>query len=159
MPTLLVRVFANANFTCACLLSFNTPLIYVFCIFISRVIQYLLFTVRRSEDWVETTYGEGPGCFICHVQIPSSWNHVLPEQTNEMKEGMDWVWYVCCLEGYTSVLLLSYSISSGALGSLGLLPSCSITTISLHITTILIITISTPNLTDTGTRRLICPLD
>ena len=35
--------------------------------------------VRRTENWVETTYGEGPQCFYCHVQLPSSYNHVLPE--------------------------------------------------------------------------------
>ena len=39
-----------------------------------------------------------------------------------------------------SVLLLSYSIVSGALESPDLLPSCSIITMPLHITIILIIT-------------------
>lgn len=30
----------------------------------------------RTEKWVEQTFGEGPTCFYCHVQIPSSFNHV-----------------------------------------------------------------------------------
>ena len=50
-----------------------------------------------------------------------------------------------CLEDYISVLFLSYSISSGALESLDLLLSRSITIIPLHNTIILIIThLSTP---------------
>ena len=48
--------------------------------------------------------------------------------------------YVVCLVDYISVLFLSYSISSGALESLDLLLSRSITTIPLHNTIILIIT-------------------
>ena len=48
--------------------------------------------------------------------------------------------YVVCLEGYISVLLLSCSITTGALRSPGLLPPCSIISIPLHINTILIIT-------------------
>ena len=47
--------------------------------------------------------------------------------------------YIVCLEDYSSVLLLSYSISSGALGSPGLLLPYSTTVISLHNTIILII--------------------
>merc|ERR1719487_834234 len=34
--------------------------------------------VHRTENWVETTYGEGPTCFFCHVQIPSAFHHLLP---------------------------------------------------------------------------------
>ena len=48
--------------------------------------------------------------------------------------------FVVCLEGYISVLLLSCSTTTGALGSPDLLPPCHITTMSLHITIILIIT-------------------
>jgi len=48
--------------------------------------------VRRSENWVETTYGEGPNCFWCHVQIPSSFNNVLPEQTQAEVKGLEEVW-------------------------------------------------------------------
>ena len=40
--------------------------------------------------------------------------------------------YFVCLEDYCSILLLSYSIHSGALGSPDLLLSYSISTISLH---------------------------
>ena len=45
-----------------------------------------------------------------------------------------------CLEGYISVLLLSYSISIGTLGSSDLLLSYSMITLALHNTIILIIT-------------------
>jgi ferredoxin len=48
--------------------------------------------LRRSEEWVEDTWGEGLSCFLCHVQIPSTFNHVLPEQTQEMKDGLEDVW-------------------------------------------------------------------
>lgn len=47
---------------------------------------------RRSEAWVEDTWGEGLSCFLCHVQIPSTFNHVLPEQTPEMVDGLADVW-------------------------------------------------------------------
>ena len=53
---------------------------------------------------------------------------------------------------YSSILLLSYSISSGALGSPELLLSYSVIVLVLHITTILKLTHpSIPKLTDTGT--------
>ena len=43
------------------------------------------YEVQRTKDWVEQTYGEGPTCFFCHVQIPSSFNNVLPRvQKNEI---------------------------------------------------------------------------
>lgn len=48
--------------------------------------------VRRTENWIETTYGEGPSCFYCHVQIPSSFNAVLPEQTKEETSGLADIW-------------------------------------------------------------------
>jgi len=48
--------------------------------------------IRRTENWVETTYGEGPSCFYCHVQIPSSFNHLLPEQRDGEARGLEDVW-------------------------------------------------------------------
>ena len=48
--------------------------------------------VRRTENWVETTFGEGPSCFYCHVQIPSSFNAVLPEMSKEERAGLDDTW-------------------------------------------------------------------
>jgi len=47
---------------------------------------------RRSDVWVESTFGEGLSCFLCHVQIPSTYNHLLPEQTEEMREGLLDTW-------------------------------------------------------------------
>ena len=49
-------------------------------------------TVRRTKDWEEIVYGEGPSCFFCHVQIPSSYNSVLPEQSKEEKAGLENIW-------------------------------------------------------------------
>jgi ferredoxin len=48
--------------------------------------------VRRTENWVETTFGEGPSCFYCHVQIPTSFNSILPEQSKEELEGLSDTW-------------------------------------------------------------------
>ena len=50
--------------------------------------------------------------------------------------------YVVCLEAYCSILLLSYSTSSGALEIPDLLLSCSLIIIILHNTIILIITLT-----------------
>jgi len=48
--------------------------------------------MRRTKDWVEPTFGEGPQCFHCHVQIPSTFNHVLNEQFPGEKEGLKTLW-------------------------------------------------------------------
>ena len=48
--------------------------------------------VRRTENWVETTYGEGPMCFYCHVQIPSAYNHLLDETVEPEEPGLMDVW-------------------------------------------------------------------
>ena len=45
--------------------------------------------VRRSEKWVESLYGEGPGCYYCHVQIASKYNSILPEQFSYVRDGME----------------------------------------------------------------------
>jgi len=58
--------------------------------------------------------------------------------------------------GYISVLLLPYSLSSGELGSSDLILSYSVITLALHISIILIIThLSTPKSTDTGTENVV----
>ena len=44
--------------------------------------------IRRTENWVETTYGEGPNCFFCHVQIPSSYASVLPPPSKYEYDGL-----------------------------------------------------------------------
>ena len=44
--------------------------------------------VRRTENWVETTYGEGPNCFFCHVQIPTKYDSILPEHSNYEIAGL-----------------------------------------------------------------------
>jgi ferredoxin len=48
--------------------------------------------VRRTENWVEETFGEGPTCFWCHVQIPSIFHHLLPEVTDHERRGLRQVW-------------------------------------------------------------------
>ena len=59
--------------------------------------------------------------------------------------------YVVCLEDYCSILLLSYSISSGALGSPDLLLSHLIISLACHISIILISTLKHCIITTTGT--------
>ena len=49
-------------------------------------------SVRRTENWVETTYGEGPTCFYCHVQISSKYNSILPEESQHQMLGLSHVW-------------------------------------------------------------------
>lgn len=49
-------------------------------------------TIQRSKAWEEITYGEGPQCFFCHVQIPSSYNSILPALSEGEKEGMINAW-------------------------------------------------------------------
>lgn len=48
--------------------------------------------VQRTKDWLETTYGEGPTCFYCHVQIPSSFHHLLPPLTKHEDFGLKQTW-------------------------------------------------------------------
>ncbi len=62
--------------------------------------------VRRTENWVETTYGEGPQCFYCHVQIPSSFNHLLPEQWPSEAKGLKDIW----MDEYTTTSRLACMI-------------------------------------------------
>ena len=59
--------------------------------------------------------------------------------------------YVVCSEDYSSVLLLSYSIFSGALGSHDLLLSYSIISLAYHISIILISTLKYCIIITTGT--------
>ncbi len=35
--------------------------------------------IKRTEAWTELTWGSGPHCYQCHVQIDSKWKPVLPE--------------------------------------------------------------------------------
>ena len=58
---------------------------------------------------------------LCYYRLGELRDSV--EAASRVRENM-----CCCLEGYSSVLLLSCSISTGALGSPGLFPSCSIIT-------------------------------
>ena len=46
----------------------------------------------RTEKWTEYTYGEGPSCFWCHVQIPSTYSHLLPPATEAEKNGLEEIW-------------------------------------------------------------------
>jgi hypothetical protein len=44
--------------------------------------------VRRTKDWLESTYGEGPTCFFCHVQIPSIYHHLLEPRLKYETDGL-----------------------------------------------------------------------
>lgn len=48
--------------------------------------------MKRTENWTETTYGEGPTCFVCHVKIPSRFHHLLDNKTLHEKLGLEDVW-------------------------------------------------------------------
>ena len=48
--------------------------------------------VRRTENWVETTYGEGPSCFHCHVQIPKQFDSLLPPITEYEADELKFMW-------------------------------------------------------------------
>eukprot|EP01041_Mallomonas_annulata_P011771 gene11771-24675_t len=48
--------------------------------------------IRRTEKWVETVYGEGPSCFYCHVKIPTTFSHLLPEQSEDESRGLKHTW-------------------------------------------------------------------
>lgn len=45
--------------------------------------------VRRTPLWVENTYGEGPSCFWCHVQIASKYNDILPEWDEDQQMQLE----------------------------------------------------------------------
>lgn len=49
-------------------------------------------SVRRTENWVEQTFGEGPTCFWCHVQIPTVFHHLLPEVLPNETAGLVQAW-------------------------------------------------------------------
>jgi ferredoxin len=38
------------------------------------------------------TYGEGPNCFFCHVQIPTKYNDVLPVTSKYERDGLQDNW-------------------------------------------------------------------
>jgi len=48
--------------------------------------------VRRTENWTETTFGEGATCFYCHVMIPSKFNDILPPLKGEEIVGLKTTW-------------------------------------------------------------------
>ena len=45
------------------------------------------YEVKRSEEWTEPTFGEGPMCFDCHVQVPTKWHKDLPDISDHEKRG------------------------------------------------------------------------
>ncbi len=63
--------------------------------------------IQRTEKWNETTFGEGPTCFFCHVQIPSQYHHLLPQESTVEAEGLKSVWE----EEYTSTSRLACQIT------------------------------------------------
>jgi hypothetical protein len=44
--------------------------------------------VKRTEQWTETLFGEGPTCFLCHVQIPPQYHHLLPDKGVNDDKGL-----------------------------------------------------------------------
>ena len=43
--------------------------------------------MQRTADWNEDTFGDGPGCYACHVKIPSKFHHLVSEDEPEVQEG------------------------------------------------------------------------
>jgi hypothetical protein len=35
--------------------------------------------IERTEKWTELTWGSGPHCFHCHVQIDPKYDNILPK--------------------------------------------------------------------------------
>ena len=48
--------------------------------------------VQRTEDWHDSLYFEGPQCFYSHVQILSTFNHLLPPLGDTEMPGLKHVW-------------------------------------------------------------------
>ncbi|RYH16557.1 hypothetical protein EON65_29910 [archaeon] len=48
--------------------------------------------IIRTPKWTETTFGEGPTCFLCHVQIPSKYNNILPPAGAAEVNGLKETW-------------------------------------------------------------------
>jgi ferredoxin len=48
--------------------------------------------IRRTEKWTEQTFGEGPQCFYCHVQIPPQFHHLLPPKISTEDAGLENIW-------------------------------------------------------------------
>ena len=48
--------------------------------------------IKRTPTWTEYTYGEGRTCFCCHVQIPSSFNHLFEPVPQYEVEGLKQLW-------------------------------------------------------------------
>lgn len=47
---------------------------------------------KRSENWTEYTFGEGPSCFGCHVQIPTKFSHLLEPSSETETVGLAETW-------------------------------------------------------------------
>jgi hypothetical protein len=47
---------------------------------------------RRTENWVEETFGDGPQCFYCMVKIPSKYQHLLGEASSAEVNGLSNTW-------------------------------------------------------------------
>jgi ferredoxin len=48
--------------------------------------------IRRTENWVEHVYGEGPQCGFCHVQIASQYDHLFLEKFPNETKLLDHMW-------------------------------------------------------------------
>jgi ferredoxin len=48
--------------------------------------------LRRTENWVEHVFGEGPTCGFCHVQISSAFDHLLNDKFENETELIERHW-------------------------------------------------------------------
>lgn len=50
------------------------------------------YSVKRTDKWEEVIFGEDVQCHLCHVKIPTTFNHLLPEIPKKHSEGIAKVW-------------------------------------------------------------------
>ena len=48
--------------------------------------------IQRTDKWTETTYGEGPTCYHCHVKISSKYDDILYRRTATEIEEFGYAW-------------------------------------------------------------------
>ena len=48
--------------------------------------------IKRTENWTELTWGSGPHCYQCHVQIDPKYNSILPPLNEKDQDEFRIAW-------------------------------------------------------------------
>lgn len=48
--------------------------------------------IHHTPKWSQDVFGEGPTCYLCHVQIPSKYHHLLPPVSQQETIGLSTTW-------------------------------------------------------------------